>query len=79
MRNCNGKVHGRNWILGNCLLRKVRFFLGVGGWGLRGEGHQWKGAPKGEGHTSLYVIQGEGHTPFPDFFNEDGQVAQKHW
>ena len=25
------------------------------------------------------VIQGEGHTPFPDIFNEDGQVAQKNW
>ena len=33
-------------------LREGTFFLGGEGWGLRGEGHQWKWAPKGEGHTS---------------------------
>ena len=49
-----------------------RFFLGRGGgrvkegWGLRGEGHQWKWAPKGRA-VPLCQLFKEGHTPFPDF------------
>ena len=55
------------------LLREGTFFLGWGGgegWGLRGEGHQWKWATKGEGHTLFSAIQGEGHT-FSRIFNGD--------
>ena len=42
-------------------LGKVRFFLGGEGWGLSGEGHQWKWAPKGEGHTSCELFKGGSH------------------
>ena len=53
-------------------LREERFFFGGGGgggeegWGLRGERHQWKWAPKGMA-VPLCKLFKEGHTPFPDF------------
>ena len=51
----------------NRLLGKVRFFLGGEGWGLRGEGHQWKWAPKGEGHTLFFSYSRGGSHLFQNF------------
>ena len=65
MSNCNGKVHGRNWILHLSdttvwIIREDTFFLGCGGLEpQRGGSHTRRGS-----HT------------FHRIYYEDGQVAQ---